>query len=140
MQRRRQRRGLFFRVAQIRTPNITGKECVAREQARGPAVLPHQEANAVRRMARGFEHDHFQLSDHQSFPLVRSGCILPSGSVRTGARSPARLEYPMSTFVQRAQQVLDRVQHRRGVRLDRHPVGAAQVSEVQRRHDARDRR
>ena len=36
-----------------------------------------------------------------------------------------------------AEQVIDRVQHRRRVRLDRHPVLAAQVAEPQRGHDRR---
>ena len=38
--------------------------------------------------------------------------------------------------VERAEQVVDRVQHGRGVRLDRDAVGRAQVLEVERRHDA----
>ena len=41
---------------------------------------------------------------------------------------------------QLAEQVVDRVQHRRGVRLDRHPVVAAQVPEPQLGHDRGHRR
>ena len=42
--------------------------------------------------------------------------------------------------VERAEQVVDRVQHRRGVRLHGDAIGRAQVLEVERRHDADDRR
>ena len=72
----------------------------------------------------------------------------PSRSRRGPGPCPARVALQPAELaqsrqvaaVERAEQVVDRVQHRRGVRLHRDAVGRAQVLEVERRHDADHRR
>ena len=73
----------------------------------------------------------------------------PGGVVdRIGVLDPARVALQAAERPQRRQvrlielteQVVDRVQHGRGVRLDRHPVVRAQVPEPQRGHDRDHRR
>ena len=67
---------------------------------------------------------------------------------RIGVLDPARIALQAAERPQRgqvglielAEQVVDRVQHGRGVRLDRHPVLGAQVPEPQRGHDRDHRR
>ena len=67
---------------------------------------------------------------------------------RVGVLDPARVALQAAERPQRgqvrlielAEQVVDRVQHGRGVRLDRHPVLGAQVPEPQRGHDRDHRR
>ena len=57
------------------------------------------------------------------------------------ALQPAELAQPRQIgLVERAEQVVDRVQHGRRVRLDRDAVGRTQMLEVQRGHDRDDRR
>ena len=74
----------------------------------------------------------------------RADADRPGGVVdRVGVLDPARVALQAAERPQRrqvrlvelAEQVVDRVQHGRGVRLDRHPVVGAQVPEPQRGHD-----
>ena len=67
---------------------------------------------------------------------------------RVGVLDPARValqaaerpQHGQVRLIELAEQVVDRVQHGRGVRLDRHPVVGAQVPEPQRGHDRDHRR
>ena len=57
------------------------------------------------------------------------------------ALQPAELpQRRQVALVERPEQVLDRMQHRRRMRLDRHAVGVTQVVEVERGHDRNHRR
>ena len=69
----------------------------------------------------------------------RPGPDPSAGSDSSAGRRTARSVVRYSR-VEPAEEVLDRVQHRRGVRLDRDPVGRAQVLEPQRGHDRHHRR
>ena len=62
------------------------------------------------------------------------------GAARVGLQPAVLAQRREVAAVQPAQQVVDRVQHRRRVRLDRHAVGRLQVREPQRRHQAHHRR
>src|SRR3712207_7915209 len=59
-------------------------------------------------------------------------------------RPPRSTLFPYTTLfrsgVELPEQELQRVQHRAGVRLDRHPVVGAQLPQPQRRHDRQDRK
>ena len=60
-------------------------------------------------------------------------------AARIALQAAERAQLGEVAAVELAEQVLDRVQDRRGVRLDGDAVGRAQVVEVQRRHDAHHR-
>ena len=62
------------------------------------------------------------------------------GAARVALQAAELAQRRQVASVEAAEQVVDRVQDRRGVRLDRDAVGRAQVREVQRRHDADHRR
>ncbi len=103
-----------------------------------PSALRHVEVSghvAVRERApdRGRRTD-----AHRARREVRGHGVLETTRV---ALQPAELAQRRQVLrVELAEQVLDGVQDRRSVRLDRDAVGAAQMMEVQRRHDRDHRR
>ena len=61
------------------------------------------------------------------------------GAAGVGLQAAELAQRGQVAAVQAAEQVVDRVQHRRGVRLDRHAVGRLEVGEPQRGHQAHHR-
>jgi Lrp/AsnC family transcriptional regulator, leucine-responsive regulatory protein len=108
------------------------------EQRDPPAALRHREVPG-----------HVAVGDGAPDRGGRADADRPGGEVgghrvlqpRRVALQPAELAQRRQVpLVERAEEVLDRVQHGRGVRLHRHAVGRPQVGEIERGHDRRDRR
>ena len=76
-------------------------------------------------------------ADRAGRVVHRVGVLDPAGIALQATERPQRRQVRL---VQLAEQVVDRVQHGRGVRLDRHPVLCPQVPEPQRGHDRDHRR
>ena len=95
----------------------------------GPGVeVPAQVAAGHRPPDRGGRAD----ADRSRGVVDRIGVLDPARIALQSAISPQRGQVRL---VELTEQVVDGVQHGRGVRLDRHPVLGAQVPEPQRGHD-----
>ncbi len=75
-------------------------------------------------------------ADRAGRVVDRVGVLGAAGVALQSAEGAQRLEV---RALERAEQVVDRVQHRRRVRLDRHAVLGAQLAEPERRHQAHHR-